>query len=43
VVYDQEPDAGKLYLEGSSVSIKLSTDLEKTILENNTNDEENFF
>lgn len=43
VVYDQEPAAGKLYLEGSSVNIKLSTDLEKTILEGNTDDEENFF
>lgn len=43
VVYDQEPAAGKLYLEGSSVSIRLSTDLEKTILEGNTDDEENFF
>lgn len=43
VVYDQEPGAGKLFLEGSSVSVKLSTDLEKTILEDNTNDEEIFF
>lgn len=43
VVYDQEPAAGKLFLEGSSVSVKLSTDLEKTILEGNTGDEDNFF
>lgn len=43
VVYDQDPAAGKLYLEGSSISIRLSTDLEKTITEGNTDDEEDFF
>lgn len=43
VVYDQDPAAGKLYLEGSSISIRLSTDLEKTITEGNTDDEEEFF
>ena len=43
VVYQQEPEAGKLYLEGSSVSVKVSTDLEKTITSDNETDEENFF
>lgn len=43
VVYQQEPVAGKLFLEGSSVSVKVSTDLEKTITSDNETDEENFF
>lgn len=43
VVYQQEPVAGKLYLEGSSVSINVSTDLEKTITSDTETDEENFF
>ncbi|MCQ2345961.1 MAG: PASTA domain-containing protein [Paludibacteraceae bacterium] len=43
VVYSQSPAADEMYLEGSSVSVKLSMDLEKTVTEDNEDNEENFF
>lgn len=43
MVYMQEPQEGKMYLEGSSVSIKLSKDQEKTVTADNKEDEEIFF
>lgn len=43
VVYFQEPDAGNKLLEGSSIRVMLSKDLEKAVTTQTTNDEEEFF
>ena len=43
VVYSQEPESGTMIVEGSSVNIKLSVDLEKTVTADNQQDEEDFW
>lgn len=43
VVFMQEPQAGTMLLEGSSVSVKLSTDKAKAVTANNVENEEEFF
>lgn len=43
IVYSQEPTNGTIVVEGSSVNLKLSLDIEKTITADNEQDEEEFF
>lgn len=43
VVYKQEPAAGTVLYEGSRVDLYLTTDIEKAISAQNTNDEDDFF
>ena len=43
IVYSQEPTSGTIVVEGSSVNLKLSVDIEKTVTADNVQDEEEFF
>ena len=43
VVYAQSPASGTIVVEGTSVNLKLSTDIEKTVTVDNEGDEEEFF
>lgn len=43
IVFMQEPQAGTMLLEGSSVEVKLSTDKAKAVTTNNVENEEEFF
>jgi beta-lactam-binding protein with PASTA domain len=43
VVYSQTPESGTVVVEGTSVHLKLSTDIEKTVTADNIVDEEEFF
>ena len=43
IVYSQEPVSGTVVVEGTTVHIKLSTDIEKTVTADNIEDEEEFF
>ena len=43
VVYSQSPESGTIIVEGTSVNLKLSTDIEKTVTADNEVDEEEFF
>ena len=43
IVYSQEPASGTVVVEGTSVNIKLSMDIEKTVTADNEQDEEEFF
>ena len=43
VVYSQEPESGTMIVEGSSVNLKLSADLEKTVTADNQQNEEEFW
>lgn len=43
IVYSQEPESGKIVVEGSNVNLKLSLDIEKTVTADNEQDEEEFF
>lgn len=43
IVYSQEPSSGTIVVEGSSVNLKLSLDIEKTVTADNEQDEEEFF
>lgn len=43
MVYSQEPESGTIVVEGSSVNLKLSMDIEKTVTADNEQDEEEFF
>lgn len=43
IVYSQTPQNGTIVVEGTTVNIKLSTDIEKTITADNIENEEDFF
>lgn len=43
IVYSQSPESGTIVVEGSSVNLKLSLDIEKTVTADNEQDEEEFF
>lgn len=43
IVYSQEPSHGTIVVEGSSVNLKLSVDIEKTVTADNEQDEEEFW
>lgn len=43
VVYHQSPAAGEVLQEGSEVNIKLTTDIERVVQEDNEHNEEDFF
>lgn len=43
VVYSQSPSSGTVVVEGSSVDLKMSTDIEKTVTADTEYDEEEFF
>lgn len=43
IIYSQTPESGTVVVEGTSVNLKLSMDIEKTITEGNVQDEEEFF
>lgn len=43
VVYMQTPNVGEMLLEGSMVNLKLSVDVEKAVMTNNEETEEDFF
>jgi beta-lactam-binding protein with PASTA domain len=43
IVYSQEPESGIVVVEGTSVNLKLSMDIEKTVTADNEQDEEEFF
>lgn len=43
VVYSQSPQNGMVVVEGTSVNVKMSKDIEKTIINDNEEDEEEFF
>ena len=43
IVYSQEPANGTVVVEGTSVNLKLSMDIEKTVTADNEQDEEEFF
>ena len=43
IVYSQEPASGTVVVEGTSVNLKLSMDIEKTVTADNEQDEEEFF
>lgn len=43
VIYSQEPSAGSSVQEGSRVDIRLSTNIEKAVTEDNTESEDDFF
>ncbi len=42
-IYDQSPTAGDIVRGGSSIDVMLSLNIEKSITEDNTDDEETFF
>ena len=42
-VYSQVPEAGEQLLEGETVTLKLSTDIKKTTIENTDNEEDSWF
>lgn len=43
IVYSQSPQSGTVVVEGTTVNIKLSMDIEKTVTADNEQDEEDFF
>lgn len=43
IVYSQSPESGIVIVEGNSVNLKLSLDIEKTVTADNEQDEEEFF
>lgn len=43
IVYSQDPESGTTIVEGSSINLKLSLDIEKTVTADNEQDEEDFF
>lgn len=43
IVYSQTPSSGTIVVEGTSVNVKMSKDIEKTITTDNEVDEEEFF
>ncbi len=43
IVYSQTPASGTIVVEGTGVNIKMTTDLEKTVAIDDTEDEEEFF
>ncbi len=43
IVYSQMPQSGTVVVEGTSVNVKMSKDIEKTITTDNEGDEEEFF
>ena len=43
VVYSQTPESGTIIVEGSSVNLKLSLDIEKTVTADNEQNEEDFW
>jgi beta-lactam-binding protein with PASTA domain len=43
IVYSQEPASGTVVVEGTSVNLKLSMDIEKTVTADDEQDEEEFF
>ena len=43
IVYEQEPNAGYQITEGSLVHIKLSTNVEKTLIQTNADNDDDFF
>ena len=43
IVYSQTPQSGTIVVEGTTVNVKLSTDIEKTVTADNVEDEEEFF
>ena len=43
IVYSQVPESGTIIVEGSSINLKLSLDIEKTVTADNEQDEEDFF
>jgi beta-lactam-binding protein with PASTA domain len=43
IVYSQSPESGTVVVEGSSVNLKLSVDIEKIVTADNEQDEEEFF
>ena len=43
VAYSQSPASGTVIVEGSSVNVKLSLDIEKIVTADNEQDEEEFF
>lgn len=43
IVYSQTPAGGTIVVEGTGVNIKMTTNLEKTVAIDNTEDEEEFF
>jgi beta-lactam-binding protein with PASTA domain len=43
VVFSQTPESGTIVVEGTSVNLKLSMDIEKTITADNEQSEEDFF
>ena len=43
IVYSQSTESGTVVLEGSSVNLKLSVDIEKIVTADNEQDEEEFF
>ena len=43
IVYSQTPQSGTVVVEGTTVNLKLSTDIEKTVTADNTEEEEEFF
>jgi beta-lactam-binding protein with PASTA domain len=43
IVYSQSPESGTIIVEGSSINLKLSLDIEKTVTADNEQDEEDFF
>lgn len=42
-VYEQQPEAGTVVQQGTRVDIRLTTSIEKAIISNNTDSEEDFF
>ena len=43
IVYSQSPQSGTVVVEGTTVNLKLSTDIEKTVTADNIEEEEDFF
>lgn len=43
IVYSQDPTSGTIVVEGSSINLKLSQDIEKTVTADNEQDEEEFW
>ena len=43
IVYQQTPESGTIIVEGSSINLKLSLDIEKTVTADNEQNEEDFF
>ena len=42
-MFSQSPESGTVVVEGTSVNLKLSMDIEKTITADNEQSEEDFF